>query len=216
MPPVASAIEQKPYKPPVTVLAGPAKHADVYHPPPKRSASSQRETGKKEKEVLAAAKVVQEYSDPEVMLASAASGNVALFEAVRRADPLLTRGFDQVRDYSGRTALHIAAWSGQVGVLNALLRPIVSEGGRGSVRAPNLHYDTLVSRNGNTVLHSAAMGGSLEVVQFLALQRGVEAIIMQVNMRGLTAAQCAVEMGHASIAEHLAAFRPTLLHPQTR
>ncbi|PWV12078.1 hypothetical protein C3747_54g175 [Trypanosoma cruzi] len=136
------------------------------------------------------------YQWPDDLLAAAAEGNTAVFQKLREDDPLLSRGFDNVRDYSGRTILHIAAWHGHTNVLRTLLQA--------SPSVPIIELRALRSNNGNTVLHSAAQGGRADVVQWLRFGHPATGTLVGLrNLRGLTATDCAREAGFMDIATML-------------
>lgn len=136
------------------------------------------------------------YQYPEELLAAASQGDVAVFQRLREEDPQLSRGFEKVRDYSGRTILHIAAWYGHVQVLKILLQP--------TPVAPLLELRALRSVNGNTILHSAAQGGRVDAVQWLRFSTAAASLIGQRNARGITATECAREAGFSNVALMLA------------
>ncbi|RNF02780.1 hypothetical protein TraAM80_06231 [Trypanosoma rangeli] len=133
------------------------------------------------------------YQWPEELLAAAAEGNTALFQKLRDDDPLLSRGFENVRDYSGRTILHIAAWYGHTDILKALLQA--------SPSVPMIELRALRSHNGNTILHSAAQGGRADVVQWLRFGHPATGLLMGLrNVHGFTATDCAREAGFTDVA----------------
>ncbi|KAH8613090.1 C2 domain [Trypanosoma vivax] len=136
--------------------------------------------------------VIVLYQHPDVLLCAAAEGDVSIFQKLREADPQLSRGFEKIRDYSGRTILHIAAWHGHTHILKVLLQPIPV--------VPLLELRALRSINGNTILHSAAQGGHAEVVQWLRFCTSAVGLVGLRNTRGATATECAKEAGFASIA----------------
>nr|CCC91629.1 conserved hypothetical protein [Trypanosoma congolense IL3000] len=132
------------------------------------------------------------YQYAEELLAAAEQGDIAVFQRLREEDPQLSRGFENVRDYSGRTILHIAAWYGHVQVLKTLLQP--------APLAPLLELRALRSVNGNTILHSAAQAGRVDVVQWLRFSTTSASLIGLRNSQGITATDCAREAGFMSIA----------------
>lgn len=95
----------------------------------------------------------------------------------------------------GLTLAHIAANSGQLGVLTWLEREIGSQ---------NLFT---ADNRGWNVLHFAAIGGHLEALQWLVLQaKSVPALnidIMTTTSRGETIAQCAAATGQVQILDFL-------------
>ena len=141
------------------------------------------------------------YADPHKLLQAACSGNISAFEHVLRVDAKLNLGFCNVRDYSGRTCLHLAAWHGQLQLLQHVLT-----GGQLKGHA-SLDFPQLKSLSGNTVLHSAAEGGQYEVVDCLLPRydsgsyearhkpNTVWSCLLVRNERGQTPAECAFERG---------------------
>ncbi|KPI85801.1 hypothetical protein ABL78_5129 [Leptomonas seymouri] len=139
------------------------------------------------------------YADKEHLLAAAAGGfDEAIFRKLREVDPCLTKGFLNCVDYSGRNLLHIAAWNGQLRVLQILLAP--------EPASPMVDLRTMVAtKSGNTVLHAAACSGQVEVAQWLRYSHpsaGPLLLSMQ-NARGMTAAECAMEAGFPQVARLL-------------
>jgi hypothetical protein len=133
-----------------------------------------------------------EYADAQALLAAAARGDVQVFQRLRAVDPLLTHGFENIRDFSGRTLLHIAAWHGQTAILETLLRVANSA-------SPLLNVASLTSKNGNNVLHSAVQGGHPATVEWLSLHPGLQTLISSRNARGLLPIDCAVQAGFADV-----------------
>lgn len=118
------------------------------------------------------------------------------FRAVKELDPLLAHGFMQVTDYAGRNALHLAAWYGHVDLLDCLL---------GSGAASMLNISSMLTKNAkNTLLHTAALGGSPAAVEWLLFQPACQSLPLARNTRGLTPYQCALEAGHIECAKALA------------
>ena len=133
-----------------------------------------------------------EYADSHALFEAAAKGKVAVFERIRAVDPLLTHGFEAVRDFSGRTVLHIAAWHGQTSVLETLLRV-------GNSASPLLNLASLTSKNGNNILHTAVQGGHPSTVEWLMLHPGLQALISSRNAKGLLPIDCAMQAGFADV-----------------
>jgi ankyrin repeat protein len=129
------------------------------------------------------------------LLSAAINGDVEAFRRIRALDPLLTRGIEDVRDYSGRTVLHLAAWHGRTEVLEVLLSS--------NPLPPTLSLSTLLSKNGNTVLHSAVSGGNPATVEWLAFHPALQVALNSRNIRGMTPADVATESGFRQIAATL-------------
>lgn len=133
------------------------------------------------------------------LLEAAASGrDVAIFHTVRMMDPRLTRGFTDCVDYAGSTLLHIAAWNGQLAIVQLLLGPYPE--------LPELDLAALRTRSaGNTILHAAASGGQLEVVHWLLYSHPTAGSLLRHarNLRHMTPADCAREAGFDSVARVL-------------
>ncbi|KPA83678.1 hypothetical protein ABB37_01936 [Leptomonas pyrrhocoris] len=105
------------------------------------------------------------YADPDYLFEAAASGmDEAIFRQLRDVDPYLTNGFLTCLDYSGRSLLHIAAWNGQLRVMQILLAP--------EPAAPMIDLRALVAaKSGNTILARRGLqraGGGGAVVALLA------------------------------------------------
>lgn len=139
------------------------------------------------------------YADPEYLFEAAASGaDEAIFRKLREVDPCLSNGFLRCLDYSGRSLLHIAAWNGQLRVLQILLAP--------EPAMPMLDLRSLVAaKSGNTILHAAACGGQAEVAQWLRYTHPSAGplLLSMRNARGMTAAECAMEAGFPQVARLL-------------
>lgn len=134
----------------------------------------------------------REYADPKSLLDAAMKGKVHVFERLRAMDPLLTNGFEHIRDYAGRTILHIAAWYGQTAVLDTLLRVTNSA-------SPLLNMASLTTKTGNTVLHTAVQGGHAGTVEWLMLHPGLQQLISSRNARGLLPIDCAMQAGFGDV-----------------
>ena len=174
-----------------------ASHVDASH-----TASTVGVTQKKLKEL---------YKDENKYLMAAVAGDASVFDSMREIDPLLAYGFDKVRDFSGRTVLHLAAWYGHIHVLEALLKPVIDGG---ASRRPTLKYDALISDNGNSVLHSAAIGGDPQTLLWLLQNaRGIEPVANMPNKRGLSPMQAAREVGNQAAADILLRYEPSHLRP---
>ncbi|KAK7201461.1 C2 domain/Ankyrin repeats (3 copies)/Ankyrin repeat [Novymonas esmeraldas] len=141
----------------------------------------------------------QLYADPQYLLEAAATGSdVGIFDVLRAVDPSLTEGFLGCRDYAGRSLLHVAAWGGQLRVLQTLLSP--------EPVAPMLDLRSVVAaKSGNTILHAAACGGHAEVAQWLRYSHPTAGplLLHMRNARGMTAAECAMEAGFSQVARIL-------------
>jgi hypothetical protein len=133
-----------------------------------------------------------EYADPESLFDAAVKGKVPVFERILAVDPLLAHGFDAVRDFSGRTILHIAAWHGQTAILETLLRVSNSA-------SPLLNLASLTSKNGNNILHSAVQGGHPGTVEWLTLHPGLQTLISSRNAKGLLPIDCAMQAGFGDV-----------------
>lgn len=138
----------------------------------------------------------QLYADRLYLLEMAAKGgDLAMFHHLREVDPALTSGFASCVDYAGRSLLHIAAWHGQLRVLQILLAP--------TPVVPMVDLYTLVAAtSGNTILHAAACGGQAEVAQWLRYSHPTAGPLLLAarNLRGMTAAECAAEAGFPQVA----------------
>jgi hypothetical protein len=139
------------------------------------------------------------YDDKEYLFEVAANGSdEAIFRKLREVDPCLTNGFVSCVDYSGRSLLHIAAWNGQLRVLQILLAP--------EPAAPMIDLRSLIAaKSGNTILHAAACGGQVEVAQWLRYSHPFAGplLLPMRNARGMTAAECAMEAGFPQVARLL-------------
>lgn len=139
------------------------------------------------------------YADAEYLFEAAASGSdEAVFHRLRAVDPSLTNGFVRCLDYSGRSLLHIAAWHGQLRVLQILLAP--------EPAAPMLDLRAMVAaKSGNTILHAAACGGQAAVAEWLryAHPSAGPLLLSMRNARNMTAAECAMEAGFPQVARLL-------------
>ncbi|KAG5511803.1 hypothetical protein GH5_08116 [Leishmania sp. Ghana 2012 LV757] len=164
--------------------------------PKRRSPRNEIESGA---EASAIASTEQLYADKKYLLEVAATGaDIEVFQRLRQVDPSLTNGFLECLDYSGRSLLHIAAWSGQLRVLQILLRP--------EPTAPMIDLRSVVAaKSGNTILHAAACGGQAEVAQWLRYSHPTAGplLLSMHNARGLTAAECAMEAGFPHVARLL-------------
>ncbi|GET85932.1 hypothetical protein, conserved [Leishmania tarentolae] len=139
------------------------------------------------------------YADREYLLEVAATGaDVEVFLRLRQVDPTLTNGFLECLDYSGRSLLHIAAWNGQLRLLQILLSPEPAE--------PMIDLRSVVTaKSGNTILHAAACGGQAEVAQWLRYSHPTAGplLLSMHNARNMTAAECAMEAGFPHVARLL-------------
>lgn len=133
------------------------------------------------------------------MLAAATNGIAEPFVVYRAADPFLKGGLLDVRDFSGRSVLHLAAWHGHSHVLHELLRPL---GGT----APAVDWTKHVSKQGNTVLHAAAQGGHIAAVQLVTQQRHAHVMAAARNRRNESPQQAAETYQQHDAAQFLIRF----------
>ena len=129
------------------------------------------------------------------LLAAAISGSQKEFAQVKELDPLLMNGFLAVKDYSGRNALHLAAWHGNPAVIDQLIN-----GRNPSGVAPRIDTAAMTTTSGNTLLHCAALGGDPRTVEWLLFQPSCQSLISMPNKRGLTPYQAALEAGNTDCA----------------
>lgn len=162
------------------------------------------------------------YADPHYLFESAATGHdLGVFQKLRKADPFLSYGFLDCRDYAGRTLLHVAAWNGQLAVMEILLSSEAAShadvplsrgaeeevlGDKGRLLRGSLLLNLLSSQGGNSILHAAAMGGRKEVLTWIMQSSNREYLQLknQRNERGQTPAEAAKECGFTDIAMMLA------------
>ncbi|CAG9568866.1 conserved hypothetical protein [Leishmania major strain Friedlin] len=164
--------------------------------PRRRSPRSETEPGAEASAITSASEL---YADKEYLFEVAATGaDVEVFRRLRHVDPTLTNGFLECLDYSGRSLLHIAAWNGQLRVLQILLCPQPAE--------PMIDLRSVVAaKSGNTILHAAACGGQAEVAQWLRYSHPTAGplLLSMRNARSMTAAECAMEAGFPHVARLL-------------
>ncbi|AYU76103.1 Ankyrin repeat-containing protein [Leishmania donovani] len=164
--------------------------------PRRRSPRSETEPGAEASAITSASQI---YADKEYLFEVAATGaDVEVFRRLRQVDPTLTNGFLECLDYSGRSLLHIAAWNGQLRVLQILLCPQPAE--------PMIDLRSVVAaKSGNTILHAAACGGQAEVAQWLRYSHPTAGplLLSMHNARSMTAAECAMEAGFPHVARLL-------------
>ncbi|CAJ1017058.1 putative C2 domain/Ankyrin repeat (3 copies) [Leishmania utingensis] len=150
-------------------------------------------------EAFAITSAAQIYADKQYLFEVAATGtDIEVFQRLRQVDPSLTNGFLECLDYSGRSLLHIAAWNGQLHVLQVLLCPQPAE--------PMIDLRSVVAaKSGNTILHAAACGGQAEVAQWLRYSHPTAGplLLSMHNARSMTAAECAMEAGFPHVARLL-------------
>ncbi|KAG5511199.1 hypothetical protein JKF63_07141 [Porcisia hertigi] len=141
----------------------------------------------------------QLYADKQYLFEVAVNGaDLEIFQRLRQVDPDLTNGFLQCLDYSGRSLLHIAAWNGQLRVMQVLLSPELTQ--------PMIDLRSVVTaKSGDTILHAAACGGQAEVAQWLRYSHPTAGplLLSMHNARGMTAAECAMEAGFPQVARLL-------------
>ncbi|CBZ23552.1 conserved hypothetical protein [Leishmania mexicana MHOM/GT/2001/U1103] len=164
--------------------------------PRRRNPRSEAEPGAEASAITSASQL---YADKEYLFEVAATGaDVEVFQRLREVDPTLTNGFLECLDYSGRSLLHIAAWNGQLRVLQILLCPQPAE--------PMIDLRSVVAaKSGNTILHAAACGGQAEVAQWLRYSHPTAGplLLSMHNARSMTAAECAMEAGFPHVARLL-------------
>lgn len=141
-------------------------------------------------------KVLKIYRDSTKCLEAAIRGDLQWFEEVRSVDPLLQRGFESIRDFSGRTMLHLAAWHGHTEILATLLR-----GGGNANGGPLPTVLNWTSHNGNTLLHSAVLGAHPATVEWLVLNQFCQSLLSLRNAKGQLPVDCAMEVGRRDVIQ---------------
>ena len=154
---------------------------------------SQRSVSPQNKQPLGPINTCPAYTDKAKILVAAAKGDVVFLSKLKEADRQLSQGFAGVCDYAGRNVLHLAAWHGQVAVLEMLL-----------VGGAALSTTSAVSSSGNTILHCAAYGGDPQTVEWLLFQPLLcKSMIHAKNRRLMTPIEVATEVGHTAVVSLL-------------
>lgn len=136
----------------------------------------------------AAARKIRALRDDLTIFEAAALGDVARVRDLLAREPGLARTFDP----GGGTALHLAAFFGHVGVVEALLDAGADVNVMSRVNLPNIPR--------NTPLHAALAGRRREVARLL-IQRGAD--VTAVDSAGLTPLHHAAAGGNVEIVSML-------------
>ncbi|XP_042501843.1 protein ACCELERATED CELL DEATH 6-like [Macadamia integrifolia] len=102
---------------------------------------------------------------------------------------------------NGETSLHLAAWAGQLGIVNFLLDSNLGDVERGDGGAQQLQYLRKKNLKGNTALHEALKNDQEEVARVLVTAD--PHISYWVNNDGKSPAYLAAEAGHLQLLEHM-------------
>jgi uncharacterized protein len=130
-----------------------------------------------------------EVGGQSAMMLAARKGSVEIVTSLISAGADLT-----ISDHKGRTALHVAAETGNVAVVEFLVRSLIS--GRAGLNQ--------VDNAGSTALHYAASMGRVAVVEILVKSLiSIRADLTVFNDTGNTALHIAVEEGHVAVVEVL-------------
>jgi ankyrin repeat protein len=130
-----------------------------------------------------------EVGGKSALMLAAREGNVEIVTSLVSAGADLT-----ISDHKGRAALHMAVETGNVVVVEFLVRSLIS--GRADLNQ--------VDNTGNTALHYAASMGRAAVVEILVKSLiSIRADLTIFNDTGNTALHIAVEKGHVAVVEIL-------------